>query len=81
MPQFRKKPVVIEAICWNGHTLGLTNQPVDLKQPTDPAVKLEMPNWVPPCLPPLGTEALTRASVQPGEIRCFQDFLHIGTLP
>jgi hypothetical protein len=80
MAKFRKKPVVIDAVNWNGHTLGLTNAPVDLSQPGDPNVKLEMPDWMPPCLPPLATEALTRAAVQPGEVRRYLDFLHIGTL-
>lgn len=80
MPKFRKKPVVIDAVCWNGHTLGLTNAPVDLYQPADPNVRLEMPDWLPKCLPPLQTEALTRAAVKPGEIRRYDDFLHIGTL-
>lgn len=82
MPQFRKKPVVIDAVCWNGHTLGLTNAPVDLSpdKAVDPAVKLEMPDWLPPCLPPLTTEAATRAVVEPGQIRRYEDFLHIGTL-
>jgi hypothetical protein len=82
MPQFRKKPVVIEAINWNGHTLGLTNKPVDLdpSKVTDPNVKLDLPSWMPKCLDPLPTEALTRASVEPGQIRRYEDFLHIGTL-
>jgi hypothetical protein len=35
MAKFRKKPVVIDAVNWNGHTLGLTNAPVDLSQPGD----------------------------------------------
>jgi len=82
MGKFRKKPVVIDAVCWNGHTLGLTNKPVDLdpSKVVDSSVKLEMPEWLPPCLPPLETEALTRASLQPGEVRRYLDFLHIGTL-
>jgi hypothetical protein len=80
MPKFRKKPVVIEAVNWNGHTLGLTNKPVDLSQPLSPNVHLEMPAWMPTCLPPLPTEALTRASIEVGQIRRYHDFLHIGTL-
>jgi hypothetical protein len=80
MPKFRKKPVVIEAVNWNGHTLGLTNAPVDLSQAADPSVKLEMPEWMPQCLPGLPTEALTRASVEVGQIRRCEDFLYIGTL-
>lgn len=80
MAQYRKKPIVIEAVNWNGHTLGLTNKPVDLSQPADPAVRLDMPAWMPTCLPPLESETLTRMSVEPGQIRRYQDFLHIGTL-
>lgn len=78
--KFRKKPVVIEAVNWNGHTLGLTNKPVDLSQSTDTGVHLEMPEWMPKCGEPLRTEAMTRAAVSPGEIRRYEDFLHIGTL-
>lgn len=80
MAKYRKKPVVIEAVHWNGHVLGLTNKPVDVSQPGEASVHLEMPEWMPPCLPPLETEALTRASVAVGEIRRYEDFLHIGTL-
>jgi hypothetical protein len=79
MPKFRKKPVVIDAVNWNGCTLGLTNQPVDLSQPCGPNVHLEMPDWMPECLPPLQTEALTRASVGVGQVSRFLDFLYIGT--
>jgi hypothetical protein len=80
MPQFRKKPVVIEAVNWNGHALGLTNHPVDLSQPRNPAVRLEMPAWMPKCHEPLETEALTKAAVSPGEVWRFADSLYIGTL-
>lgn len=80
MAKYRKKPVVIEAVNWNGHTLGLTNAPVDLTQPGDPNVRLEMPDWMPECLPPLETEVLTRMAVSSGEVRRYQDFLYIGTI-
>ncbi len=80
MAKFRKKPVVIDAVNWNGYTLGLTNNPVDLSQPGDPNVHLEMPDWMPRCLPALQTEALTRASVGVGQVSRFMDCLYIGTL-
>lgn len=79
--KFRKKPVVIEAVCWNGATLGITNKPVDLSDPLVPAdTHLVMPDWLPKCGETLPTEAATQAAVQPGEIRRFHDILYIGTL-
>lgn len=75
--RFRKKPVVIEAVKWNGYSnnLGLTNG-----DPMADGARYEMPSWMPPCAPPLTTEAATRAAVKPGEVRRYEDFLHIGTL-
>lgn len=87
MSRFRKKPVVIEAVRWRGYTsnLGITSeaadQPVEITMDNMGGIKWEgLPAWLPKCFPPLPTEALTRASVQPGEIRRYEDFLHIGTL-
>lgn len=87
MSQFRKKPVVIEAVRWRGYSsqLGITSeapdQPIEITVENMSGVRWDkLPAWLPTCLPPLETEALTRASVQPGEIRRYTDFLHIGTL-
>jgi len=81
MPKFRKKPTikdVVEAVVWNGHTIGVTNLPVDLSQPRDPNVYLEFPPWLPKCMPPLETESATREAVEPGQIRRYGDVLFIG---
>jgi hypothetical protein len=87
MPKYRKKPVVIEAVRWRGYSsnLGITSeapdQPVDITMDNMGGIKWDgLPEWLPTCLPPLETEALTRACVEPGQIRRFHDFLHIGTL-
>lgn len=77
--KFRFKPLVIEAVCWNGATLGLTSKPVDLEVMHDPEVRLEKPEWLPACGETLPTSAATRASVQLGEVRRFEDLLYIGT--
>ena len=79
MPKFRKKPVVIEAVNWNGHTLGLTNAPVDLSQLGDPNVRLEMPSWLPP-VSNVVTDIKFTALPKPGEIWRDGERLWIGTL-
>ena len=82
--KFRKKPVVIEAVCWNGATLGITNKPVDLSDDlgavSSGETHLVMPDWLPACGETLPTEAATKAAVQPGDVRRFDDILYIGTL-
>jgi hypothetical protein len=75
MARFRKKPVVIEAVKWNGCTVGLTNGGVPME-----TERLELPAWLPTCSETLPTEALTRAATKPGEVRRHDDWLYIGTL-
>jgi hypothetical protein len=79
MSKFRKKPVVIEAVNWNGHTLGLTNKPVDLSQPAAPNVWLEMPAWLPK-VSNVVTDEKSPAHPKPGEIWRDGESLWIGTL-
>lgn len=64
MPKFRKKQVVIEAWQWSGK--------VDYRNPP--------PDWLPWVFAPMASEAATRACVEVGEIRRYENFLHIGTL-
>lgn len=80
MSKFRKKPVVIEAVCWNGFTLGLTNKPVDLdpSNVTDMSCKLEKPEWMPPVSHVVTGK--TEARINLGEVWRDGDNLWIGTL-
>lgn len=84
MPQFRKKPVVIEAIKWNGATIGLTNggnpitAQVDEFDPALPPERLEYPDWMVSCR--VVTSPEDTAGVEPGTIVRFGDELYIGTL-
>lgn len=87
MSKFRNKPVVIEAVRWRGYRSGLgitseaADQPLEITIDNMNAVKWErLPDWLPACLPPLSTEALTKDSVEIGRIRRYDDFLYIGTL-
>lgn len=78
MPSFRKKPVVIEAIKWNGATVGLTNG-------GEPFVseKLELPDWMPLARVQSefdGGHRNTSASAAAGEVVRIGDYLFIGTL-
>lgn len=81
MAQFRKKPVVIDAVRWRGYSsnLGVTVEPADMSvEITDDNlhnVKWErVPDWLPkPLLEVDGP-------VQPGDIRRFGEMLIIGTL-
>lgn len=70
--QFRKKPVVIEAVCWNGATIGLTDKPA-----SDPTAKLWLPDWLPPAKIVGGLET---NKVRPNEVFRVGDDLFIGTL-
>ncbi len=79
MAKFRKKPVVIDAVCWNGYTLGLTNAPVDLSQPVDPKVRLECPDWVPPISRVVSGQKYPGHPAV-GEIWRDEDNLWIGTM-
>lgn len=81
MPKFRKKPVVIEAVCWNGHTLGLTNKSVDLdtSKIIDSSCRLEMPEWLPP-VSRVVTDEKWPAHPAVGEVWRDGDNLWIGTL-
>lgn len=84
MSQFRKKPVVIEAVKWNGATIGLTNggnspiaEPEDI-DPSLPPERLEMPEWMPTCR--VATDPALTTNVEPGAIVRLDDNLFIGTL-
>ena len=80
MSRFRKVHE-IDAVCWNGATLGLTNKRVvlDPDKLHDPEVRLEMPDWLPACSQTLPTEAATVAATRTGEVRRFFDILYIGS--
>lgn len=74
MPKFRKKPVVIEAVRWNGETVGLTNG-------GEPFVseRLELPDWMPTAHVVSSHEAAPLI-VPAGEIWRHGDHLFVGTL-
>lgn len=73
MAKFRKKPVVIEAVCWNGQDVGLTDKPF-----MDSGAKLWKPDWLPPVaeLP----DDVAAVSPAPGQVFRSGDTLIIGTL-
>lgn len=89
MPKFRKLPVVIDAVRWNGATIGMTNggRPMyseDADVPPSPVKeqeRLELPPWLPSAkvFPPDWSEAAVKAATQVGEVSRYLDFLHIGT--
>ena len=74
MAQFRKKPVVIEAVKWNGATIGLTNGGVPFE-----TERLELPAWLPPVSRQVGGEKYP-GHPGVGEIWRDEDNLWIGTL-
>lgn len=79
MPKFRKKPVVIDAIKWNGYSnnLGLTNGKDGAE------ARYEMPHWLPPVSKVLGAlDAMESCTlhVPIGEVHRQDDYLWIGTL-
>jgi hypothetical protein len=76
MPKFRKKPVVIEAVKWNGYSnnLGLTNG-----DPMADGARYEMPAWMPP-IAKVVTDAKHPAHPSPGEVWRDGENLWIGTL-
>ena len=73
MPQFRKKPVTIEAIKWNGATIGFTNG-------GEPFVteRVDYPAWMPKCV--VFEEGSKVYFIEPGGIGRVGDSLFIGTL-
>jgi len=72
--KFRKKPVVIEAIKWNGATVGLTNGGIPFA-----TERLEYPEWMPP-VARIVTDEKWPAKVPAGEVWRDGDDLWIGTL-
>lgn len=83
MPQFRKKPIVIEAIRWEGATIGLTNgrasyPPAAGEILSGSALRLEMPAWMPSAA--VANENDESPSVLPGSVVRQGDLLFIGTL-
>src|SRR6266704_4115876 len=87
MAQFRKKPVVIEAVRWRGYNsnLGITTEPPD--QPLEITVEnmhaiewQPLPGWLPKPLPECRWGRNSRCPAQPGEILRDGDFIYIGAL-
>lgn len=79
MPKFRKKPVVIEAVKWNGYSnnIGLTNG-LD-----GSAGRYDMPHWMPKVakvLPELEPLQICTLEVPVGAVHRQGDYLWIGTL-
>lgn len=72
--KFRKKPVVIEAVKWNGATIGLTNGGVPFV-----SERLEMPEWLPPVSRQVGGKECSDEPAA-GEVWRDEDDLLIGTL-
>lgn len=77
MAKFRKKPVVIEAVKWNGFTnnLGLTN-----KDPLAADAMYDKPDWLPACEGELPDRGLSLLNIEPGQVWRFREDLYIGTL-
>lgn len=78
MPKFRKKPVAIEAVKWNGATVGLTNGGEPFNDE-----RLELPNWMPQARVQSEVDQgsqTTCLSVGPAEVVRIGDYLFIGTL-
>ena len=87
MAKFKAKPLVVEAVRWRGYSsnLGITteaaDQPVEITADNMGGIGWEeLPTWLPPCLDPLPSEALTRNVVQKGQIRRFGENLFVGTV-
>jgi hypothetical protein len=81
MAQFRKKPVVIEAVRWEGSTIGLTNgaapyPPMEAVPPE--ALRLDMPEWMPKARDVTAEKWV--GSPGEGEVWRDGDNLFIGTL-
>ena len=88
MSKFRKKPVVIDAVRWNGEVIGLTNggnSPVitvddPAYDPALPMERLEMPDWLPAAKVVPDSPFNTGEQVPAGEVWRVHDTLYIGTL-
>jgi hypothetical protein len=82
MARYRKKPVEIEAIRWEGSVIGLTNGdgpfPPTAENPAPANLRLEMPEWMPPAR--VVHEIDTVVDVAPGSVVRQGDYLFIGTL-
>jgi hypothetical protein len=74
--QFRKKPVVIEAVKWNGYNnnLGLTNG-----DPMAEGTRFSIPSWIPP-VSNIVSDDKHPGHPRPGEIWRDGEDLWIGTL-
>ena len=87
MAQYRKKPVVIEAVRWRGYNsnLGVTaeapDQPVEITFENMHGIKWEpLPEWLPKLLLECKCGQNSRCPAQPGEILRDGDVIYIGTL-
>ena len=87
MAQYRKKPVVIEAVRWRGYNsnLGVTaeapDQPVEITAENMHGINWEpLPEWLPKPLLECRWGQNSRCPAQPGEILRDGDFIYIGTL-
>lgn len=82
MAKFRKKPVVIEAVRWEGATCGLTNGkgpfPATIEAVAPDGLRLEMPEWMPPARDV--TDIKWVGSPKAGEVWRDGESLFIGTL-
>ena len=82
MAQYRKKPVVIEAVRWRGYTsnLGITVEAADNEDVSEARWE-PIPEWLPKTLPVCEThESTGRLRVEVGEIKRHGEDLYIGTL-
>ena len=76
MPKFRKRPVVVEAVKWNGfsNNLGLTNG-----DPYADGARYDKPDWMPP-VSRVVSDVKYPGHPKPGEIWRDEEDLWIGTL-
>lgn len=75
MPMFRKKPVIIEAVKWNGYSnnLGLTNGKEGGEE------QYELPEWMPRVSRVVGDDSVA-LTVPAGDVWRQGEYLWIGTL-
>jgi hypothetical protein len=82
MGKFRKKPVVIDAVRWEGATIGMTNgrapSPPTCSNAASPELEYELPEWLPSALDV--TDIKYPGSPEPGHVWRDGDSLFIGTL-
>lgn len=78
MSKFRKKPVEIDAVCWNGYSnnLGLTTKPA-----MEDGARYELPGWLPAVsnVVPEG-DGVNMSAIPAGAVWRQGDDLLIGTL-